>query len=77
MHPLKKYLKETGRTRADVAAKVGTSPLYLTHIMAGRKYPGNGLVEALIKETGLTFRDFHPERADQMDRIKELEAQHG
>lgn len=79
MHPLKKYLQESAQKQVAFAAKVGTSPVYLSHIIAGRKVPGDDLVEAMVKASGglLVYRDFNPVRADQLDRIKDLESQHG
>jgi len=77
MHPLKKFLKETGQTQAELAAKIGTSKTYVNHIITGFKMPGDDLIEAMIRESGgkLTYRDFRPDKADQLDRIKDLEAQ--
>jgi hypothetical protein len=41
-----------------------------------RKTPGDDLIEAIIRESGgrLTYRDFKPKKAAQLERIKELEA---
>lgn len=79
MHPLKIFLKETGQTQAGFAAKISTSKVYLNHILTGYKLPGDDLIEVMIKESGgrLTYRDFRPDKADQLDRIKDLESQHG
>ena len=77
MHPLKKFLKETGQTQAELAAKIGTSKTYLNHIITGFKMPGDDIIEAMIRESGgrLTYRDFRPDKAAQLDRIKDLAAQ--
>lgn len=78
MHPLKKYLADSGIPLKDFAARVGTKSAYLCHVMAGRKKSiGVDLIEAIIRETGgqLTYKDFKPEKAEQLDRIKELESQ--
>jgi hypothetical protein len=74
MHPLKKYLQASNRTRREIAAAVGTSPLYLTHIMAYRKHPGETLTESLMLDTGLSYEDFHPDRAKHLERVKEIES---
>jgi hypothetical protein len=75
MHPLKKYLLDTGQTQAQFAAKIPTSTIYLNHIITGRKKPGDGLVEAMVRESGgqLAYRDFRPDKVEQFDRIRELE----
>jgi hypothetical protein len=77
MHPLKIFLKATSQTQAEFALKVGTSKTYINHVITGFKLPGDDLIEAMIRESGgqLTYRDFRPDKADQFDRIKELEAQ--
>lgn len=79
MHPLKKYLKETKQTQVDFAAKVGTSKGYLNHIISGFKAPGDDLIEVMIRESAgqLTYRDFRPDKAAQIDRIKSLESLNG
>lgn len=79
MHPLKIFLKETNQTQTEFATKISTSRTYLSHIVTGRKFPGDDLVEAMVRESGgkLTYRDFRPDKADQLDRIKRLEVQHG
>lgn len=77
MHPLKKFLMETRQTQAKFAARVGTSKAYLNHIITGLKMPGDDLIEAMVRESGgmLVYRDFRPDKAEQLDRIKGLEAQ--
>jgi len=39
--------------------------------------PGDDLIEAMVRESGgmLVYRDFRPDKAEQLDRIKGLEAQ--
>ena len=78
MHPLKKYLMESGQKQVDFAAKLQTSPVYLSHIIAGRKIPGDDMVEAIVRASGglLSYRDLKPDKAKQLDRIKNLEAEH-
>ena len=77
MHPLKKFLQETGQTQAEFAAKIGTSKVYINHIITGYKMPGDDMVEVMVRETGgrLTYRDFRPDKAEQRDRIQDLESQ--
>ncbi|OGP69673.1 MAG: hypothetical protein A2Y80_02085 [Deltaproteobacteria bacterium RBG_13_58_19] len=78
MHPLRGFLKKTKEPLGNFAIKVGTTSVYLCHVMAGRKIPGDDLVEAIIRESGgqLIYRDFKPEKADQIERIRSLETQH-
>ena len=77
MHPLRDYLRKSNRPLNEFAVRVGTTAGYLCHIMANRKNPGDDLVEAIIRESGgkLTYRDFKPEKADQIKRIQQLENQ--
>lgn len=79
MHPLKKYLRESGQTQVEFAAKIGTSKGYVNHIITGFKMPGDDMIETMVRESGgrLTYRDFRPDKVKQLDRIKDLESQHG
>lgn len=62
MHPMKKYLQDQGLTLKGFARRVGTSPVYLSHIMAGRSTPSLRFAARLVAAANgnLTYEDFLP-----------------
>ena len=61
---LKLYLKIHGAD--DLARKIGTSPVYLSHIAAGRRRASPARAQAIEKATGgqVTIFDLRPDLAE-------------
>ena len=53
MHPLYKYLKDTGKTQADLAGQLGVAKQYISMILRSERWPGYFLSVKMFEITGI------------------------
>jgi transcriptional regulator with XRE-family HTH domain len=57
MKVLTDYLAMTGTRPSDLAKRIGVTPSYISHLLAGKRTPSVDIIRKLASATGITIEN--------------------